>query len=221
MKYDTLIWDLDGTLLDTIRDLAAATNHALLAYGFPEHTVDEVRFMVGNGVRKLMERATPGGLSNPLFEPVFAAFKEYYVAHCRDTTRPYPGIGDVLRCLRSRGVRMAIVSNKLQAGVTELREAWFADDIPVAIGGHEGARLKPAPDMVDEAVAALRTLAPAADGETLHAVYVGDSDVDLLTASASRLPCIAAAWGFRGRTFLEAHGAETIIDEPQDLLRFF
>lgn len=212
MRYDTIIWDLDGTLLDTIRDLAAATNHALRFFGMPTHTVDDVRYMVGNGVRKLMERATPGGEQNPRFEEVFAAFKQYYVAHCRDTARPYPGIPETLRELKTRGVTMAIVSNKLQAGVTELRETWFRDTIDVAIGGHEGARLKPAPDMVQEAMRELQ-----ASGEA--AVYVGDSDVDLLTAKSSGLPCIAAAWGFRGRDFLLEHGAATIIDTPQQIIR--
>lgn len=211
MRYDTVIWDLDGTLLNTLQDLATATNHALREFRMPERTLDEVRRFVGNGVRMLMVRAVPGGDGNARFEEVFAEFKRYYVAHCRDTTALYPGVADTLRQLRQHGVRQAIVSNKLQAGVTELREAWFADVIDVAIGGHDGAALKPAPDMVREALVAL-----GSDGS--KAVYVGDSDVDLLTARNSALPCVAAAWGFRGRAFLEANGAETVIDTPSELV---
>lgn len=211
MKYNTIIWDLDGTLLDTLQDLWIATNHALRAYNMPEHTIEEIRQYVGNGVRKLIERAVPDGDKNPLFEDVFNEFKLYYVEHCQDNTGLYPGIAETLRQLKAEGKRMAIVSNKLQEGVTELYDQWFADTVEVAIGEQEGVQRKPAPDMVELALKEL-----GVDKE--NAVYIGDSDVDLATARNSGLPCISVLWGFRDRDFLIAHGAEHIIEKPQELL---
>lgn len=213
MKYDTIIWDLDGTLLDTLQDLANATNHALRTFSMPERTIDEVRQFVGNGVRNLMRRAVPQGEENPLFEDVFTCFKAYYVDHCQENTCLYPGISETLRELHARGIRMAVVSNKLQAGVTELHNAWFKDTIEVAIGEREGISRKPAPDMVRIAIDALG-ISPA----TNNIVYIGDSDVDIQTARNASLPCISILWGFRDKDFLLQHGATTLISTPQQLL---
>ncbi len=212
-KYTTYIFDLDGTLLDTLQDLAASTNYALRQYDMPEHPLDDVRRFVGNGVRKLMERAVPDGAENPLFEEVFATFRQHYMLHSLDTTKPYEGIPAVLQELQRRGFRMAVVSNKMMAATQEL-VAHFFPEIDVAIGENEaeGIRKKPAPDSVFEA---LRRL--SVDKET--AVYVGDSDVDLLTARNSGLPCISVLWGFRDREFLLAHGANLLIERPQELLQ--
>ena len=211
MEYTTIIWDLDGTLMDTLQDLWLSTNHALKAYGMKERTFEEVRSFVGNGVRKLIERAVPDGENNPQFEEVFAEFKKHYMVHCKDNTGLYPGIAETLRELKARGMRMAIVSNKLQAGVTELHREWFADTIEVAIGEREGMARKPAPDMVETA---LRELGVGKE----NAVYIGDSDVDLATARNAGLPCISVLWGFRDRDFLERHGATTFIEKPDELL---
>ena len=211
MRYNTIIWDLDGTLLDTLQDLWLATNHALRTYGMPQRTLDEVRNFVGNGVRKLIERAVPDGEDNPLFGEVFAEFKRYYVEHCQDNTCLYPGISETLKQLKADGKRMAIVSNKLQEGVTELHEKWFADTIEVAIGESSDVRRKPAPDMVEAALERLGV-------DKSDAVYVGDSDVDIATARNSGLPCVSVLWGFRDREFLMAHGAQCIIEKPQELL---
>jgi len=213
MTYKVYIFDLDGTLLDTLGDLAAAVNYALRTHGMPEHSIDDVRRFVGNGVRKLMERAIPDGAANPQFDETFATFRQYYMTHSLDTTRPYEGIPETLAVLKERGCRLAVVSNKMMAATQELCQHFFPDTIEVAIGENEaeGIRKKPAPDTV---FAALRQLGVGEE----WAVYVGDSDVDLETARQSGLPCISVLWGFRDRDFLIKHGAKTFISAPQELL---
>ena len=206
----TVIFDLDGTLLDTLQDLSLSTNHALRSCGFPERTLAEVRTFVGNGVRQLIHRAVPQGTPLPQEDACFQTFRAHYVLHCQDNTRPYPGIAQMLERLKREGYRRGIVSNKLQAGVTELHRAWFGSVIDVAVGESDGVRRKPAPDMVVRALNELGS--PAAD-----AVYVGDSDVDLETARQSGLPCISVLWGFRDRAFLTANGATTFAERPDEI----
>lgn len=212
--YNTFIFDLDGTLLNTLDDLAASVNYALRTHGMPERTLDEVRSFVGNGVRLLMERAIPEGSANPRFEETFATFRAYYMEHSLDTTRPYDGIPEMIHALKQRGCRLAVVSNKFYAATQELIRHFFPE-ITVAIGEHEaeGIRKKPAPDTVFEA---LRQLEVGKE----KAVYVGDSDVDLQTACNSGLPCISVLWGFRDHDFLLAHGATTFISHPEELLKY-
>ena len=222
--YNTFIFDLDGTLLDTLQDLANSVNHALRVHDMPVHSMDDIRCFVGNGVRKLMERAIPDGAQNPDFEKVFADFRQHYMHHSLDTTRPYNGIPEVIHELKQRGCRLAVVSNKMMAATQQL-VAHFFPEIDVAIGEHEaaGIRKKPAPDTVIEA---LRQLGISTDHSLLAscnslldaAVYVGDSDVDIETARNSGLPCISVLWGFRTRDFLLAHGATTLISSPSELL---
>ena len=211
--FKVYIFDLDGTLLDTLGDLAASTNYALRTHGMPDHSIDDVRRFVGNGVRKLMERAIPGGAANPDFEATFATFRQYYMEHSLDTTKPYEGIPETLAELKRRGCRLAVVSNKMMAATQELCRYFFPDTIEVAIGENEsqGIRKKPAPDTV---FAALRKLG-VGNGE---AVYVGDSDVDIQTAANAGLPCISVLWGFRDRDFLIQHGAKSFISAPSELL---
>lgn len=211
-QYGTYIFDLDGTLLDTLDDLSAAVNHALHAYGMPEHSRDAVRQFVGNGVRMLMKRAIPDGDQNPQFDAVFSTFRQYYLAHSLDTTRPYDGIPAMLATLRQRGCRLAVVSNKFYAATQELCRHFFPDTIEVAVGEHEaeGIRKKPAPDTVVEALGQLGV-------DRCNAVYVGDSDVDIETARNAGLPCISVLWGFRDRDFLTASGATTFITTPEEL----
>ena len=213
MNYDTYIFDLDGTLLDTLGDLASSVNYALRMHDMPERTVEEVRCFVGNGVRLLMERAIPGGAENPSFETSFATFRQHYMAHSLDTTKPYEGIPEMLSALKGQGRRTAVVSNKFMSATQELIRHFFPDTIEVAIGEHEaeGIRKKPAPDTVVEA---LRQLGVGKEG----AVYVGDSDVDIMTARNAGLPCISVLWGFRDRDFLIKHGAKTFISAPSELL---
>ncbi len=211
--YTTYIFDLDGTLLDTLDDLAESVNYALRTHGMPGHSTDDVRRFVGNGVRKLMERAVPDGADNPLFEEAFATFRQHYMTHSLDTTRPYKGVPETLAALKARGCRLAVVSNKMMAATQSLCSHFFPDTIEVAIGEHEaeGIRKKPAPDTV---IAALDALGVGKE----RAVYVGDSDVDIQTARNSGLPCISVLWGFRDRDFLKQHGAESFISTPSELI---
>lgn len=212
-SYDTYIFDLDGTLLNTLDDLMASVNHALQTHGMPVHSRDAVRMFAGNGVRRLIMRAVPDGEQNPLFEDVLASFRAHYLVHSQDHTCPYDGIMDLLAELKRRGKRMAVVSNKFCAATQALCRHFFPDTIQVAIGENEaeGIRKKPAPDMVFEA---LRQLGVGAQ----DAVYVGDSDVDLMTARQSGLPCISVLWGFRDRDFLIENGATTFAATPSDIL---
>lgn len=211
--FETYIFDLDGTLLNTLDDLAASTNAALRHSHLPERSRDEVRSFVGNGVRLLMERAIPGGASHPLFDETFAFFRDHYLHHSLDTTRPYPGIPELLAELRRRGKRTAIVSNKFYAATEDLARHFFPDTIEVAIGEHEeaGIHKKPAPDTVIEA---LRRLGVSREG----AVYIGDSDIDIMTARNSGMPCISVLWGFRDADFLRQNGATTLISQPSEIL---
>ena len=209
-KYKTYIFDLDGTLLSTLADLAASTNYALRTHHMPERSLDEVRRFVGNGVKKLMERAIPDGLNNPLFEDTFATFRQHYMQHNLDTTQPYPGIMQLLEQLKAEGKNIAVVSNKFYAATRELCRHFFGDLVPVAIGEREDIRKKPAPDTVIEA---LRELGVDKEG----AVYIGDSDVDIMTAKNSGMPCVSVLWGFRDKEFLLEHGATTLISQPKDM----
>lgn len=214
-RKKAVVFDLDGTLLYTLEDLKNATNYALKQKGMPERTLDEVRRFVGNGVRLLMERAVPQGADNPEFEETFALFKEYYDAHCNDNTSPYDGIMDLLEELKVRGIKMAIVSNKIDFAVKSLDKLYFKDYMTAAIGEmeEEGIRKKPAPDMVQKA---LKELGVTQD----EAIYVGDSDVDIATAKNSGLECVSVTWGFRDVEFLKEHGATNLIDEPVELLNY-
>ena len=223
ITYSVYIFDLDGTLLDTLGDLAASVNYALRAHGMPTHSIDDVRRFVGNGVRKLMERAVPEGAANPLFEDTFATFRQHYMAHSLDTTRPYDGIPETLAALKARGCRLAVVSNKMMAATQELCRHFFPNTIEVAIGEDEmaGIRKKPAPDTVFAALQKLNDsshTSPLSPLTAHSAVYVGDSDVDIETARNAGLPCISVLWGFRDREFLLSHGAQTLISHPASLL---
>ena len=176
----------------------------------PERSLDEVRRFVGNGVKKLMERAIPDGLNNPLFEETFATFRQHYMQHNLDTTQPYPGIMQLLEQLKAEGKNIAVVSNKFYAATRELCRHFFGDLVPVAIGEREDIRKKPAPDTVIEA---LRELGVDKEG----AVYIGDSDVDIMTAKNSGMPCVSVLWGFRDKEFLLEHGATTLILKPEEM----
>ena len=212
-NIEAVIFDLDGTLLNTLNDLADAVNWALEKYGQPKRTLEEVRAFVGNGLRNLMLQAVPGGEENPIFESLFEFFRDYYKAHCNVKTAPYDGIMELLNELKGRGVKMAIVSNKIDSGVKELNEIHFSDFVEVAIGEREGIGRKPSPDSVNEALRILNV-----DKE--HAVYVGDSDVDIQTAKNAEIRCISVSWGFRDESFLMEHGAGIMIDRPLELLEY-
>lgn len=207
----TIIFDLDGTLLNTLDDLADAVNFALEQYGFPQRTLEEIRRFVGNGVRNLIELSIPDGLDNPQFEECLLTFKSHYSKNMQNKTRPYEGVMELLQILRAKNIKSAIVSNKFDKAVKELNRQYFGDQIPVAIGESAQIHKKPAPDSVFEA---LRELGSSAQ----EAVYVGDSEVDVRTAKNAGLFCIGVTWGFRDKEILVKEGADVMIDHPEDLL---
>ena len=206
-----VIFDLDGTLLDTLEDLANAVNAALIHAKMPVHSIDDVRMFVGNGVKKLMERAIPGGENNPEFDNTYQYFREYYAAHCKENTKLYPGIRELLGDLKKRGIKIAIVSNKMDPAVKILNNDYFSGMMDAALGESEAVPKKPAPDMVFKA---MEELGVTKD----EAVYVGYSDVDIKTAENCGLPCISVTWGFRDTEFLLEHGATHLVNTPAEIL---
>lgn len=210
MSHQTAIFDLDGTLLDTLEDLYLATNAALERHALPCRTRNEIRMFVGNGVEMLIRRAVPTGTEEAVIQAVLTHFKSTYAAICEDHTQPYEGILPLLTALRERGIRTAVVSNKFDAATKQLCEKYFGDLVEVAIGERAGVRKKPAPDTVYEA---LKELGVTAEG----AVYIGDSDVDIQTARNCGMDCISVTWGLRDKDFLLQNGAEILVDSPEDL----
>lgn len=208
-----VIFDLDGTLLDTLNDLKNSVNAALTLHGFAERTTDEVRQFVGNGLGKLVERAIPDGISNPLYEQVLADTRRIYAKRSNDTTKPYEGITELLEKLLTRGYQLAVVSNKPDAQVKSLCAIYFPV-ISVAVGQRTGFRLKPAPDSVQETI---RQLGRKAD----DVVYVGDSEVDVMTARNAKIPCISVLWGFRSKKQLLDAGADVFAESPAEMLNLF
>lgn len=210
-KYEAVIFDLDGTLLNTLEDLKDSVNYGLQKYDMQERTLEEIRRFVGNGIQRLIQLAVPKGTGLEEENKVFDAFKEYYKVHCNDKTDLYPGISNLLAELKKRGFAMAIVSNKLQEGVDALSRQYFKTYLDVAIGAREGIQKKPAPDSVIEA---LRLL----DIPKERAVYVGDSEVDIATAQNAQMDCITVTWGFRSRKEQEAAGADIFVDKPEEII---
>lgn len=205
-----VIFDLDGTLLNTLEDLKDCTNYALQKFGFPQRTLDEVRSFVGNGLRMLIVRAIPAGTEDAVIDAVLQTMKLHYAENYHNKTRPYDGIEALLMRLKAEGYPMAIVSNKADLVVALLRKLYFDALIPVAVGETEGVLRKPAPDMVVEGLRRLGL--PGA-----NAVYVGDSEVDLQTARNAGLPCLSVTWGFRSIQQLEEAGAQHLVHTPEEL----
>ena len=209
-----VIFDLDGTLLNTLDDLCDSTNYALKQFGYPERTLDEVRHFVGNGVKKLIERAIPDGINNPDFEECLRVFKEHYAANMYNKTAPYDGILELLKELRLKGIHTGVVSNKFDSAVKQLCKKYFGDLIQVAIGENEdaGVRKKPAPDSVFRAMEELKV-------SIENVIYAGDSETDVQTAKNAEIDCIGCSWGFRSKDILKHEGAKYIIDSPQEILK--
>lgn len=209
--YKAVIFDLDGTLLDTLGDLHAAVNHALREFAFPERSLDEVRRFVGNGVVKLMQRATPEGTDKETDEKCLDAFREYYLIHMRDMTAPYEGVIPLIESLRSKGIKTAVVSNKLHQAVYELCLDYFPGLIDCAIGVSVEAERKPVPVNVYKAAEML--------GATPEeCIYIGDSEVDVQTARNAGIEFIGVTWGFRDREELIKAGAEIICDSCSEIM---
>ena len=210
-KYKAIIFDLDGTLLDTLKDLQEGTNYALRVNGMPERTLDEIRRFVGSGARKLIERVIPGCEKEGVYEKVMGDFAFYYKEHCKDNTAPYPGIMELLKELKRRGYALGVVSNKPDFAVQELIPEYFPDIFSSVTGERKGVAKKPAPDLIWEAMKKL-------NASKEESVYIGDSEVDIEAAKNAGLPCISVAWGFKGREFLKEHNAEMIVDAPEEIL---
>lgn len=210
MPYKAVIFDLDGTLLDTLEDLHASVNHALAQHGLPQRSLREIRSYLGNGVTELVRLSVPADCPEELASQVLDAFKERYALHSTDHTAPYPQVKELLRSISRRGLGCAVVSNKMDSAVQGLVSAHFPGLFDAVVGERAGVRRKPAPD----------SLLAVMDGLGLAArdvVYVGDSEVDLETARAAGVDCIAVSWGFRDRGFLVSHGATRIADTAAEL----
>lgn len=212
MRWQTVLFDMDGTVLDTLEDMEESVNETMRTFGFPERTRDEVRAFVGNGAEKLIERALPQACSGQTVQRALAFYRRHYAAHCQIRTKPYDGICDLLARLRACGVRTAIVSNKPDGAVKTLSAQHFGDLPCLAVGEGGGRRCKPCPDMV---LGALDEMG----ADRAHAVYVGDSEVDVQTARNAGLACISVSWGFRSRRQLQLAGASVIADSVQELER--
>lgn len=209
MKYRNIIFDLDGTLLNTIEDLTDGVNHVMEMYGYNTYSISQIKSFVGNGIMKLMETAVPNGKENEKFDEMYNEFKSYYTNHCRIKTRPYDDILNLLGLLKEQDYGLAIVSNKNDGAVKELAEYFFDDYINIAIGQSQTTRKKPAPDTVYEAMKELPKGA---------CLYVGDSEVDKMTADNAGTDCVLVSWGFRDKAMLESLKPLSVIDSPKELI---
>ena len=211
MKYDTIIFDLDGTLLNTLMDMTDSVNFVMDEFGFARRTVAEVRRFIGNGILRLMELCVPGGKESDKLQPAYELFKRHYAEHCLDKTEPYPGVINMVKTLKARGYKMAVVSNKFDIGTKALVKKHFSGYIDTAIGETPGIRKKPAPDSVFEAMGILGS-------SKEKTVYIGDSDVDIATAKNAGLNLINVTWGFRDRALLESLSPQMMADSADEVL---
>ena len=210
MKYKLIIFDMDGTILNTIDDLSASLNYTLQTCGYPVHTVEEVRNFVGNGIRKLIKSAVPENTHEDEIDRLFEIFNKHYRINCSDKTKPYEGITDLLKKLRSDGIKTAVVSNKADYAVQDLCRHYFDGLFDIAIGEKSGLRKKPYADSVN---AVLKNLDICKE----DAVYIGDSEVDIQTAANAEINCIIVEWGFRDREFLLEQGAQVMVSDVKEL----
>ena len=208
---NTIIFDLDGTLLNTLEDLHDSTNFILDYCNYPKKSLEEIRNFVGNGIEKLIERALPNGINNQNFTKCVTKFKKHYSENMYNKTKPYEGIIEMLTALNTHNVRIAVVSNKFDKAAKELCKKYFNDKIDIVVGESKDIRKKPAPDSILEVLKQLGS-------ETTTTLYVGDSEIDIEAAKNANLPCICVSWGFRNTEFLRRAGAKIIIDKPSQLL---
>lgn len=219
-RRGVLIFDLDGTLTNTLDDLHESVGHALSMVGLPQNDIKDTRRFLGNGIKNLISKSVDNVMPNAseeLKDRVLTIFREYYVLHSLDKTAPYEGIMEMLHECKKQGYITAIVSNKLDPAVKDIHQRFFSDYIDIAIGETPSVRRKPAPDMVNEAIHQLSLL----HNRTIQlseCIYIGDSEVDLQTAQNAGLPCISVSWGFRDKDYLIECGAKTIIDHPSEIL---
>ncbi len=210
MKLKAAIFDLDGTILDTLGDLFNSVNYSLKLCNLPSRTIDEVRSFVGNGIRLLIERAVPQNTPIEITDKCFEIFKSYYKNHSSVLTKPYPGIAELLKELKNNGISLAVVSNKADFAVQALVEQYFPRVFDFAVGEKENIRRKPAPDSV---LCALNYL----NVNKSEAIYIGDSEVDIETARNAGISCIAVLWGFRDEKFLCSLNPDYIVSKPSEI----
>lgn len=211
MSYKAVIFDLDGTILDTLQDLANSVNHALRTHGYPERTLDEVRGFIGNGIRVLMRRSCPADISEEAQEEALVTFRVHYDAHCKDFTGPYGGIHDLLAALKERGIRTAVVSNKIEPAVIVLCDEHFPGAFEYMVGNRPDLAPKPSPDSVNEVIGKMGL-------DKKDIVYIGDTEVDIQTADNAGIDCIGVDWGFRDGDYLRDLGAKYIVNTPMEVL---
>lgn len=211
MKPDAVIFDLDGTILDTLEDLKDSVNFALLQNGLPPRDIGEIRAFVGNGIRLLIERSVPDNTGEDVLEKCFDDFKKHYKTNSANKTKPYDGVITVLEALKDRGIRLGVVSNKADFAVQTLMESYFPGLFSYAVGEKAGIRRKPCPDSVNDAIRNLGS-------DKATTLYVGDSEVDVETARNAGVRCVAVTWGFRDKCVLESLEPEYIIDKPSQLM---
>ena len=211
MKYNSVVFDLDGTLLDTLGDLRDSVNFALQKNNLPERTTEEIRSFVGNGIRLLIELSVPENTPDEITDKCFQDFKEYYKDHSAILTKPYDHIIDLMKTLKSKGIKIAVVSNKADFAVKTLMEDYFSGLYDCAYGERAGVPRKPEPDGVLDAIKEMGS-------EIENTVYIGDSEVDVVTSKNAKLPCIAVTWGFRDKKVLEDLNPEYIVDSPKEIL---
>ena len=210
-RYKIVLFDMDGTILDTLQDLAGSVNWALRACGLPERSFGEVRLFLGSGIFNLIRRSVPEGTPKEKEDEVRTVYKTHYEQHCSDTTKPFDGIPRVMEELRRRGYKLACVSNKPDDDVARLAEQHFSGLLDDWSGPLPGMPIKPAPDLCDR-------ILDRAGLTRAEAVYVGDTEVDIETARNAGMDCIVCAWGFRDEDLLKKNGAKTIIHRPEELL---
>lgn len=212
-KYDVILFDLDGTVLDTLADLVNSVNHVLAEFGYPLRSTEEIRSFLGNGIRKLMERALPGAVESERFEEILNCFREYYTAHCEEETKPYSGITSMIEKMKAEGITVGLVSNKNDGAVQALVKSFFPGIFDVVVGQQEPITPKPASDMVDFALKILGL-------PNERCLYVGDSEVDRMTAQNAGMDCALVTWGFRDPEFLAVLDAKVLISQPNELISF-
>lgn len=209
-NIDTIIFDLDGTLLNSLEDLHACFNHAIEHFGYPSRSIEEIKSFVGNGIKKAIERALPHEVSSEELDKITDYFREYYKDHMLELTKPYDGVIDLLINLKSKGYKTAIVSNKYDDAVKKLSENYFGNLIDIAVGEGYGVRRKPEIDGILKAIEIL-------DSKLENCIFVGDSDVDIMTSSNAEIPCISVLWGYKDKEFLISKGAKHIAETTKDI----
>lgn len=207
-----VIFDLDGTLLDTLKDLQTCTNHILKQHGYPEHPMEDYKYFVGNGIPKLISRALPDSVKPEKEQQVLKDFLAYYELHKEDYTQPYPGIVPLLEYLQEHQIAVAVASNKIQSAIPPLMETYFPQiQFQAALGSREGVPNKPHPQIVED----ILSVSPH---DKKNVIYLGDTSVDMQTAKNAGLTAVGALWGFRTREELEESGADHIIETPEQLI---